>query len=112
MYLQNVHNKIYKIFLPEEDKLDILATLLDLLGTQYSRLEGDYDKAIDSTLKALKIDLGKTHIRNLDSFYISGHYNNLASYYLDKGDYQRGLDNYNLAILHGGIHQINKTFGR
>ncbi|MCB0838150.1 MAG: hypothetical protein KDD99_15865, partial [Bacteroidetes bacterium] len=64
LYLQNVHNKIYKIFLPEEDKLDILATLLDLLGTQYSRLEGDYDKAIDSTLKALKIDLGKTHIRN------------------------------------------------
>ena len=100
LYLQNVHNKIYKIFLPEEDKLDILATLLDLLGTQYSRLEGDYDKAIDSTLKALKIDLGKTHIRNLDSFYISGHYNNLASYYLDKGDYQRGLDNYNLAILY------------
>ena len=98
-YLGRVKMLLQNQTIPEEDRKDIYATLLELSGVLY-HLQGDYDKAIENTQEALTIDLDRTEFSALDSFFIAEKFNNLGALYFAKGDYQRALDNFMQAI-HG-----------
>ncbi len=96
-HYQKVEELLQQQVLLKTTQTNIHSTLLSLRGPLYER-QGDYDKAIQNTKKALQLDIDKGVVTALDSSFISHHYNNLGTYYYYKGDYQRAIDNFIQAI--------------
>ncbi len=96
-HYQKIEQLLQKKILSKTSQTEIHSTLLFLRGLLYEQ-QGDFDKAIQNTKKALQIDIEKGVHTEQDSSFISIHFNNLGAFYHYKGDYQRAMDNYMQSI--------------
>jgi len=94
-YFEKTESLLNQQVLEKEDHVNIETTLLSLSGVLY-QIQGDYDRAIEVTKRALSLNLATIPI---DSTTHSTYLSNLGVFYSYKGDYQRALD-YSLQALH------------
>ncbi|MFK7905085.1 MAG: CHAT domain-containing protein [Chitinophagales bacterium] len=94
-YFEKAESLLNQQVLEKEDHVSMETTLLSLLGILY-QIQGDYDRAIEITKRALSFNLATIPI---DSTTHSTYLSNLGVLYSYKGDYQRALD-YSLQALH------------